>query len=129
MNRPSMRIPGPDHPITIEVTRGRVLVHVAGKILADTRKALTLRESTYPPIQYIPRDDIDMSLFERSEHRTYCPYKGDCSYFNIPIGGERSVNAAWTYEQAYPSVAAIESHLAFYPNRVERIEVRVDQDG
>ena len=126
MSPPSMRIPGPDHPITIEPTPGRVIVQVAGKILADTCKALTLREATYPAVQYIPRDDIDMLLLERSEHRTYCPYKGDCSYYSIPVGGERSVNAAWTYEQAYPSVAAIGGHMAFYPNRVERIEVRLE---
>jgi uncharacterized protein (DUF427 family) len=114
--------PGPDHPITIEPNRARVTVSVAGRVVADTRDALTLKEASYPPVQYIPRRDVDMTLLERSEHQTYCPYKGDCAYYSIPVGGERSVNAVWAYEAPYPAVAAIKDHLAFYPNRVDAIE-------
>jgi len=116
-------VPGPDHPITVEPTRARVIVRAGGRIIADSRRALTLREASYPPVQYIPRDDADMSLLERSEHTTYCPYKGDCSYFSIPSGGERSINAVWSYEAPYSAVAAIQNHLAFYPNRVDQIQL------
>jgi len=118
----SMRVPGPDHPITIEHTSGRVVVKVAGRTVADTREALMLREASYPGVQYIPRKDVDMTLLERTEHATYCPYKGDCSYYSIPVGRERAVNAVWTYETPYSAVAAIKEYLAFYPNRVDSIE-------
>ena len=121
MKEKSVKVPGPDHPITIEANPRRVVVSVAGRTIADTRDALTLRESAYPPVQYIPRKDVDMSLLERTAHATYCPYKGDCAYYNIPSGGERSVNAVWSYEAPYAAVAAIEDHLAFYPNRVDAI--------
>ena len=119
-----IRTPGPDHPITIERNPNQVLVSLAGRVVADTRDALTLREASYPPVQYIPRKDVDMTLLDRADHATYCPYKGDCAYYSIPIGGERSVNAVWTYEAPYAAVAAIENHLAFYPDRVDAIEER-----
>jgi uncharacterized protein (DUF427 family) len=111
--------PGIDHPITITPTAGRVTVTLGGVVIADSRAALTLQESTYPAVQYIPRADVDMSLLQRTDHTTYCPYKGDCNYFSVIPGGERTINAVWTYEQPYAAVAAIEDHLAFYPNRVE----------
>ena len=114
------KIPGPDHPITIAENRGRVVVSVAGRVIADTRHALTLREASYPPVQYIPRQDVDMSPLERTEHATYCPYKGDAAYYSIPAGAERGVNAVWTYEAPHAAVAAIKDHLAFYPDRVEQ---------
>jgi uncharacterized protein (DUF427 family) len=93
-------------------------------VIADTRDALTLRESTYPPVQYVPRKDVDLALLERTNHATYCPYKGDCAYFSIPVGGERSTNAVWTYEHPYPAVDSIKDHLAFYPDRVDAIEAQ-----
>jgi len=119
-----VRTPGPDHPITVARNPARVVVTVAGRVIADTRDALTLREATYPAVQYIPRGDVDMSLLARTDHATYCPYKGDCGYFSIPLGGQRAVNAVWTYEAPYPAVAAIKDHLAFYPDRVDAIEER-----
>ena len=119
-----IKVPGPEHPITIERNPARVVVSVAGRVLADTRNALTLREATLAPVQYIPRSDVDMSLLQRTAHTTYCPYKGDCAYYSIPAGGERSTNAVWTYEQPYVAVAAIKDHLAFYPSRVDAIEER-----
>src|SRR5215471_7870758 len=82
--------PGPDHPISIERNANRVLISVAGCVIVDTREALTLREASYPAVQYIPRKDVDMTLLKRTKHATYCPYKGDCAYFSIPSGGERS---------------------------------------
>ena len=119
-----VKVPGPDHPITILPNTGRVVVTVAGRTVADTRAALTLREASYPPVLYIPRTDVDMALLQPSERRTYCPYKGDCSYFSIPAGGERSVDAVWTYADPFAAVAAIKDHLAFYPDRVDAIEER-----
>ena len=117
----TVKIPGPDHPISVERNASRVVVSVAGRIVADTRMALTLREASYPPVQYIPRKDVDMTLLARTDHATYCPYKGDCAYFSIPAGGARSTNAVWTYEAPYEAVASIKDHLAFYPDRVDEI--------
>jgi uncharacterized protein (DUF427 family) len=119
-----MKLPGIDHPITIEANPLRVVVWVGGHAVADTTEALTLREASYAAVQYIPRDDVDMSLLERTDHTTYCPYKGDCVYYSIPSGGERSVNAVWAYESPYPAVAQIKDHVAFYPDRVDAIEQR-----
>jgi uncharacterized protein (DUF427 family) len=116
------KTPGPDHPITIERNPAHITVSVGGHKIVDTRHALTLREASYPPVQYIPRNDVDMSLLQRTEHSTYCPYKGDCSYYSIPSGGSKSVNAVWTYEAAYPAVAEIKDYLAFYSDRVDKIE-------
>jgi uncharacterized protein (DUF427 family) len=113
------KIPGPDHPITIERNPSRVVVTVAGRTIADTHEALTLREGNYPPVQYIPRKDVDMTLLERTGHTSYCPYKGDCSYYSIPVGGERSSNAAWSYETPHDAVASIAGYLAFYPDRID----------
>jgi uncharacterized protein (DUF427 family) len=122
MSAKPMRQPGPDHPITVTPNPARLVIRIGGRTIADTRAALTLREASYPPVQYVPRQDVDMSLLERTSHTTYCPYKGDCSYYSIPSGGERSVNAVWTYETPYEAVAGIKDHLAFYPNRVDSIE-------
>ena len=119
-----IKVPGPDHPITIAPNPARVVVTVAGRVVADTVRALTLREPKYPPVQYIPRQDVDMTLLQRTAHATYCPYKGDCAYYSIPVGGARSDNAVWTYEAPYPAVAAIQDHVAFYPHRVDSIEER-----
>ena len=122
MNSKPIKIPGLDHPITITPTRGLVTVTVNGRRVASTCEALTLKEATYPTVQYIPRKDVDMTQLQRSSHQTYCPYKGECAYYSIPAGGERSVNAVWTYEAPYAAVAAICEYLAFYPERVEAIE-------
>jgi uncharacterized protein (DUF427 family) len=119
-----IKIPGPDHPIKIERNTGRVVVSVAGRVIADTRDALTLEEAHYPAVQYIPRKDVDMTLLSRTDLTTYCPYKGDASYFSIPVGGERSIDAVWTYETPYAAVADIKDYLAFYPDRVDAIEIR-----
>src|SRR5579872_3583633 len=121
MNARTPKIPGPDHPITLTRNPARVLVRVAGTLLADTREALILQEASYPAVHYIPRKDVDMSLLERTAHTTYCPYKGDCAYYSIPIGGERSNNAVWTYETPFPAVAEIKGYLAFYPDRVDAL--------
>ena len=122
MNDKPVRIPGPDHPISITPFAGRVIVRLAEEVIVDTKRALSLKEASYPAMLYIPREDANMALLSPTGHATYCPYKGDCRYFSIPLGGERSLNAVWSYEQPYPAVAAIKDHLAFYPSRVDRIE-------
>jgi len=116
-----IRQPGHDHPITIRPNPARILVTIAGKVLADTSSALTLTEASYPPVQYIPLSDVDASLLQASDHTTYCPYKGECSYYSIPAGGDDSVNAVWSYATPYPAVAEIADHVAFYPKGVESI--------
>ncbi|MDB4971126.1 MAG: hypothetical protein JWN44_6815 [Myxococcales bacterium] len=124
MTSKPIKQPGADHPISVAPHPSRVVVTVGGRVVADTRAALALRESSYPAVLYIPRSDVDMSLLQRTDHGTYCPYKGDCSYYSVPAGGERATNAVWTYESPFAAVAAIKDHLAFYPNRVDSIEER-----
>jgi uncharacterized protein (DUF427 family) len=115
------KIPGPDHPISIEANLSRVVVKVGGRIVADTCNALTLREASYPAVQYIPGRDVDMAALVRSEHTTYCPYKGDASYYSIPAGGDRSKNAVWTYATPFEEMAQIKDYVAFYADRVDEI--------
>jgi len=117
-----MKIPGPDHPISIAPNPRRVRVVFNGRVVADTRAALTLAEASLPPVQYIPRADADMALFARTAHATYCPYKGEAAYFSLNVDGRTAENAVWTYETPYPAMAKIKDHLAFYPRRVDRIE-------
>lgn len=117
------RIPGPDHPIAIDRPRERVVVSAAGHVIAHTTHALVVREAQYPPVFYIPRKDVDMSVLERSTHATYCPYKGECSYYSVK-GSEKGKNAAWSYEDPYEAVAELKDYLAFYPDRVDSIEER-----
>jgi uncharacterized protein (DUF427 family) len=116
-----IKSPGPNHPISIEPNPSRVVVKIGGKIIADTNDALTLRETSYPPVQYIPRRDVDMAALTRSEHSTYCPYKGDASYYSIPAGGDRSRNAVWTYETPFEAMAQIKDYVALYPDRVDEV--------
>ena len=121
MKEKQIKLPGPNHPISIERNPARVVVSVAGQVIADTRNALTLREADYSPVQYIPPEDVDFTQLEKTDDATYCPYKGDCSYYSVPAGGEKSVNAVWTYEDPYLAVAQIKGHVAFYPDRVDEI--------
>ena len=121
MKEKSTKVPDSDHPISIERNPARIVVSVASRVIADTRNALTLREADYPPVQYIPRQDVDLSQLKRTDHATYCPYKGNCNYYSVPIGGKKSVNAVWTYEDPYPAVARVKGHVAFYPDRVDEI--------
>ncbi len=114
----SVKIPGPDHPITVARSPKHIVVKYQGEVIADTRNALELREASYGAVLYIPRADVKMGRLTRSEHKTYCPYKGECSYFSLPAGDARAENAVWSYEAPYESVAAIKDHLAFYADRV-----------
>jgi len=118
-----MKLPGPDHPIAIAPTKGRVQVKFGGRVIADSTRAVTLREASYPPVQYIPREDAQMTFFQSTAHKTHCPYKGDASYFSLKAGDKGAENAVWSYVEPYPAVKEIAGHLAFYPDRVDSIEV------
>lgn len=115
-------VPGPDHPITVERNASRVVVTVAGTKIADTQDALVLREANYPAVQYVPRKDVDMSVLSRTDHATYCPYKGDAAYFSVNAGDVSLPNSVWTYEQPYEAVSDIKDHVAFYTDRIEVVE-------
>lgn len=117
-----MKLPGPDHPITVTPNGKRVRVTIAGKAIADSTHTLTLKEASYPPVHYIPRADVDMTALARTDHSTHCPYKGDASYFTIRVDGKQADNAVWSYEQPFPALAEIKEYLAFYPNKVDGIE-------
>jgi uncharacterized protein (DUF427 family) len=117
-----MKLPGPDHPITITPNGRRVRVAFAGRVFADTTRALTLKEAGYKPVFYIPRADADMSLLTRTSHSSHCPYKGDASYFTIVADGRAAENAVWSYEHPFPAMAEIKEYLAFFPKRVDTIE-------
>jgi uncharacterized protein (DUF427 family) len=113
------KIPGPDHPITIEPTDARVMARVGGQVVADTVRALTLREANYPPVQYIPLEDVDQTLLADSTTLTYCPYKGDASYYGITAADGTLADAVWTYREPYDAVVEITGHVAFYTGRVD----------
>lgn len=115
-----VRIPGPDHPITVTPSDAHIVVRAGGRVIADTRRALALQEASYPLVYYIPREDADMDALERTDHASYCPYKGEASYYSVRGG---SANAVWSYEAPYDAVAEIRDHLAFYPDRVDGIEI------
>ena len=114
-------IPGPDHPITVVPTAGRVVGTVGDAVVADTSSALTLQEARYPAVQYIPLADVDPALLQPTETHTYCPYKGEASYYSLVVPGTGQVipDAVWTYPTPYPAVAEIAGHVAFYPNQVD----------
>lgn len=118
-----MKQPGSDHPITIAPEPQRVRVRVAGVAVADTRRALRLEEARYPAVFYVPRADIRTESFVASTRTSHCPYKGDARYFNLVVGQTRRSEAVWTYEDPYPAVAAIKGYVAFYPDRVDAIEL------
>jgi uncharacterized protein (DUF427 family) len=118
-----MKLPGPDHPITITQNPRRVRVTAGDIVIAESTKALTLKEARYPAVQYLPREDANMALLERSERTTHCPYKGDASYFSVKADGKTLDNAIWTYETPFPAMTEISGHLAFYPDKVKIEEV------
>ena len=109
---------GPDHPITIEPTGHRVTVTREGHTVADSERAVTLREANYPPVQYIPFEDVDASLLQATGHTTYCPYKGDANYYSLVVDGDVSENSVWQYGEPHPGMEQIAGYIAFYADRV-----------
>ncbi|HWH19549.1 MAG TPA: DUF427 domain-containing protein [Solirubrobacterales bacterium] len=114
--------PSAAHPISIEANPARVTVTVAGQVVADSTRSLTLREADYAPVAYFPAEDVDFAQLDATEHSSYCPYKGEANYYSVPAGGDRSRNAVWQYREAYPAVGEISGYLAFYPDRVDSID-------
>lgn len=119
MTDPRMKIPGPEHPIALVRSSSPIVVRVAGHQLGESHDALTLHEAQYPPVHYIPREDLDMAGLSRTATTSHCPYKGDASYFSITVAGETYTDAAWSYETPYPAVHAIAGYIAFYPHRAD----------
>ena len=113
------KLPDASHPITVTATEGRVLVRVGETVIADSTSSLTLQESTYPPVQYVPLADVEAGVLQPSDTTTYCPYKGDAAYYSATVAGETVTDVAWTYPEAYDAVAEIAGHVAFYPTKVE----------
>jgi uncharacterized protein (DUF427 family) len=118
-----MKLPGPDHPITITANPKRVRVSLGGIVIAETNTALKLKEASYPAVNYVPRKDANMALLARTARVTHCPYKGDANYFSIVADGKTIENAIWTYEAPFPAMTEISGHLAFYPDKVKIEEV------
>ena len=123
MTDKTMKIPEPDHPITITANPRRVRVSAGGVVIAESTDALTLKEASYPAVNYLPRKDANMALLSRSERVTHCPYKGDANYFSINADGKTIADAIWTYESPFPAMTEISGHLAFYPDKVKIEEV------
>ncbi|HEY1699772.1 MAG TPA: DUF427 domain-containing protein [Trebonia sp.] len=118
----TMKIPDASHPITISPTGAHVTVHVGGVKVAETDRALSLAESTYPVAQYIPIADVDQNLIEPTQTESYCPFKGDASYYSVRTpDGHTETDLIWTYEHPYDAVAEIAGHVAFYPDRADII--------
>jgi uncharacterized protein (DUF427 family) len=113
-----MKLPGPDHLITITANPKRVRISAGGTVIADTTQALMLKEANYPTVQYVPREDANLALLARTDRVTHCPYKGDANYFSIKADGKTLENAVWSYETPFPAMAEISGHLAFYPDKV-----------
>jgi uncharacterized protein (DUF427 family) len=127
MKEKQVKFPGPEHQISIQRNPARVVVTVASRVAADTRNALTLCEAEYPPVQYIPPEDVDFSQLQRTDHVTYYAYKGNCNYYSVPAGGKKSIHAVWSYEDPFPAVEQIRGYVAFYPERVDEIGRAVSQ--
>lgn len=118
-DRPVLR-PTASHPITVEPTGRHVTVRVNGEVVAESDRALTLQESTYPAVQYIPRQDVDAERLQPSDTTTYCPFKGDATYYHVVTEAGATVeDAIWTYGNPYPAVGQIAGHVAFYPDKAD----------
>src|SRR5260370_29604587 len=98
-----------DHPITISPIAEHVRVVWRGRAIGQSESALELREAGYRPVVYVPRADMDMSVLERADRVTTCPYKGQANYFSITDGTVRDDNAVWTYETPIAGMAEIAS--------------------
>lgn len=118
-SRPVLQ-PTSQHPITVEPTGRHVAVRINGELVAETDNALTLQESTYAAVQYVPISDVNRQLLRPTDTETYCPYKGDAGYYSVVTSaGDTVEDAVWYYEQPYEAVAAIAEHVAFYPDKAE----------
>ena len=120
---PEIKLPNPDHPITLTPDPRRLRVIFNGQVVAESDAVISLREATYPAVAYFPREAADLAAYVRTDRSTHCPYKGEASYFSLSAGAQVADNAVWTYEAPYPAMEAIRGRLAFYPNKVEIVAV------
>ena len=112
-----------NHKVELTKSEKHVRVIFNGEVVADSRRAIIVDESGYRPVYYFPREDARMNYMQRSDQHTYCPFKGEASYYTIAVEERKEENAVWTYEEPYDEVVELKSYLAFYANRVDRIEV------
>jgi uncharacterized protein (DUF427 family) len=120
MSEPVVLQPSGEHPLIITPTGQRVTVHVDGELVVDTFDALTVRESNYPEVQYVPLSDAVGRMLLHTDTSTYCPYKGYASYYSIKTAAGAVVeDAVWTYERPHPAASAIAGLLAFYPDKAD----------
>ena len=117
-DRPVLQ-PTAEHPITVAPTDRHVTVRVNGELVAETDSALTLQESTYPAVQYVPLADVVDTALRRSDTTTYCPFKGEANYYHVTVGGDTVDDVVWFYERPYPAVAEIAGHVAFYADKAD----------
>ena len=118
-----MKEPGPDHPITLTPASRHVRVRFQDHVIASSDRAMVLKEADYPPVFYIPREDVETGFISKTDRHTTCPYKGEASYYSLYMNGDLAENVAWSYETPYPAMEQIKDLLAFYPDRVEVYEV------
>jgi uncharacterized protein (DUF427 family) len=111
-----------DHPIRIVPNPKRLRASLNGRVIADTTRALTLFEATYPGVRYVPLADVDMTVLRKSTHKTRCPFKGEASYYSVVTTDGVAENAIWTYENPFPAAAKIAGYLAFDAARVDLFE-------
>ena len=119
----TMKIPGPDHPISLKAAPGRMQARFKGHVIADSADVIELKEASYKSVCYFPRGDVDMAFMAKTDLVTHCPYKGDAGYFTLTMDGAIAENVVWTYEAPYPAMETLRGRLAFYPNQVEVYEV------
>ncbi len=124
MSDPSrtQKIPGPDHPITLAPADKKLRVIFRGQTIAESAAALVMQEASYSPVFYFPRNDVKMAMLARTQHNSWCPYKGEASYFTMLAEDGREENSVWSYETPFEPVGGIRELLAFYPNKIDRIE-------
>jgi uncharacterized protein (DUF427 family) len=118
MSTSEVKVPGPDHPITIEPHAGHVAIRAGARVIADTDAALELHEASYPPVLYVPLADVDGTVLVRSETTTHCPYKGEASYFTVRTDERELEDVVWSYEKPHDPVSEIRGYVAFFPDRV-----------
>lgn len=118
-----IKLPSALHPITVEPDPAQVTVLAGGRPVAESRRTLALREASYPPVHYVPREDVDPEVLLPSEHRSYCPFKGTATHYHLRVGDRLIENGAWSYLEPYDAVAGIAGHVAFYPERVDAVDV------
>ncbi len=109
----------PDYRVDLEQGAERVRVRFAGETIADSARTLTVRETKHAPVVYFPRDDVRFEYLERTDHETFCPFKGEASYWTLRVGDSAEANAVWSYEDPFDEVAGLKDYVAFYADKVE----------